>query len=86
MLTLKATHKKIFVDHFCLSYYLITMQLNYKSLKKYNKFKKHMLGKFFFEKAYQNSLWVAEEKIRKYLEVNLMKQCVLKLVEFSKTV
>lgn len=84
MLTLKATHKKIFVDHFCLSYYLITMQLNYKSLKKY-KFKKHMLGNFF-EKAYQNSLWVAERKIRKYLEVNLMKQCVLKLVEFSKTV
>ena len=45
-----------------------------------------MFGNFFFEKAYQNSLWVAEEKIRKYLEANLMKQCVFKLVECSKTV
>ena len=35
-----------------------------------------MFEKFFFEKAYQNSLQVTEEKIRKYLKVNLMKQSV----------
>lgn len=62
MLTLKATHKKIFVDHFCLSYYLITMQLNYKSLKKY-KFKKHMLGKFFLKRHIKTAYGLQKKKL-----------------------